>query len=256
MNSLPHSPGPVVAPAGTGEEAGAQLPRRGEQPVAQPFALAMTEERERRALAQDLHDDLGQLLAIVRIKLAVLEEEPLSAAQRQVVMDIAGLVAQANRSVRSLAFQLSPPVLYQLGLVPALEWLAGEMDRQYGLAVRVLDDGRPKPLEHAVSTSLFRSVRELLINVAKHAGTRSAEVVCRRGDDDTLTITVGDSGRGFDQLALPGHGHGGGFGLISVKERLGYLGGEMRVDSVPGQGTRIVLGVPLSAALAQRREPP
>lgn len=228
------------------------LERQVQERTAQLRALAseltMAEERERRSLAQDLHDDLGQLLAIAKIKLTTLKKDRQGGAMEQSLEEIDALIDQANRSVRSLAFQLNPAVLYELGLVPALQWLVEEVRRLSGLDVTLEDDGAPKPLDHPVRSILFRAVRELLINVAKHAKVGSAEVITARSGGNWLTITVGDSGTGFDHetmLAQVAAGDARGFGLLSMRERLRFIGGDMRIDSAPGNGTRVTLSAPL-----------
>ena len=208
-------------------------------------ALATAEERERRTLAQDLHDDLGQMLAVVALKAATLQKQTLSAPLRHVVDDLAKAVDQANRKLRTMALQLNPPMLDQLGFVPALEWLVDEMNRIYKLKVDIDDDGTPKPMDPAVSATVFRAVRELLINVAKHARVTHAAVIAKRGEGNTLLVTVNDAGAGFSADAIGPASASGGFGLLSVRERLGYLGGEMTIQSTPGDGTSVVLKVPL-----------
>lgn len=208
--------------------------------------LSLAEERERRVLATDLHDDLGQVLAIAKIKLSSMDDHERRGALKAALKEVEALVDHANRSVRSLMMQLSPPLLQTLGLPAALEWLAEEMERIYGIQVRIDDDGKPKPLAEAARTSLFRAVRELLINVAKHSGARQAEVNCLRCDG-RITVAVTDHGSGFDypaELARPlGEAR---FGLLSVRERIEFLGGEMHVDSSLNDGATITLTVPVS----------
>lgn len=210
--------------------------------------LSLAEERERRSLAQDLHDDLGQVLAIMKHKLTALHGSERGADLATELKAIEDLVDQANKSMRTLAFQLSPPVLHTLGLVPALEWLTEEMERAYGLKVRLSDDGAPKPLDEPSRSTLFRAVRELLINVAKHAGTRMAEVTSLRSGS-RLTLAVSDDGGGFDYRqalqAAPGKGR---LGLASLRERIEFIGGDMHVDSRPNEGTTITLVTPLQGA--------
>ena len=208
--------------------------------------LTLTEDRERRALAQDLHDDLGQVLAIVKIKLTALYTDQDLGKFMGPLKEIETLVDQANKSMRSLALQLSPPVLYTLGLVPALNWLAEEIERVHGLIVNVHDDDQPKPLDERRRITLFRAVRELLVNVAKHAHATRAIVTSLRKDGQ-LILAVSDSGCGFDYLKTlsltPGSG---GLGLIGVQERLSLIGGAMHVDSSPDDGTTITLSTPLA----------
>lgn len=208
--------------------------------------LVLTEERERRILARDLHDGLGQLLAIVKIKLTSLECSERRGRLKTALGEIDALVDQANRSIRSLLLSLSPPTLETLGLVPALDGLGEEMGRLYGLAVRIDAEQELPALLEPAKTTIFRAVRELLINVAKHAGTDIAEIHCYQTDDRRLMISIGDQGRGFDyQQTLGGRTAGvSGFGLISVRERIEFIGGELAVDSKPGYGTTITIVFP------------
>ncbi|WP_184415048.1 PAS domain-containing protein [Rhodocyclus tenuis] len=208
--------------------------------------LSLAEERERRVLATDLHDDLGQVLAIAKIKLSSMDDHERRGALKAALKEVESLVDHANRSVRSLMMQLSPPLLQTLGLPAALEWLAEEMERIYGISVRIDDDGQPKPLAEAARTSIFRAVRELLINVAKHSGARQAEVNCLRSNE-RITVAVTDHGSGFDYLAEIAKPLGEArFGLLSVRERIEFLGGEMNVDSTLNDGATITLTVPVT----------
>ena len=206
--------------------------------------LTMAEERERRSLAQDLHDNLGQLLAAVKIKLTTLDPGSLKSS----IEEIGILVDQADRTVRTVRQQLSPPILHSLGLGPALEWLADELKRGYGLTVHVDDGSDPKLLDEAGRTIVFRSVRELLINVVKHAQVTRADVTCLV-EDCRLIVAVSDEGCGFDVSeilrALPS---AAGFGLFSIRERFASIGGGMDIDSASGEGSTITLTVPLAAA--------
>ncbi|MFA7280470.1 MAG: PAS domain S-box protein [Sterolibacterium sp.] len=218
--------------------------------------LTMAEDKERRNLSQDLHDDLGQILAMVKLKLTSLEllsaEDSRETLQTQ-VKELEALVDQANRSVRSLSLQLSPPVLHQLGLVPALEWLAEELQRAHDLNINVSDDGQPKPLGQASSNALFRAVRELLLNVYKHAKIDRADLDISVVDD-RLLLSVSDRGVGFDVTKAVTPTAAGGYGLFSVRERIGYIGGEMHIDSSPGDGTVVVLSLPLERRKNWRTE--
>jgi two-component system CheB/CheR fusion protein len=211
------------------------------------MALSVTEERERRTLAQDLHDDLGQVLALASIKLAVARKANRSAPVKELLEKVEALLTQANQSVRSLAFQLCPPVLYELGLVAGLEWLSEEMRNRYNLEVEFEDDGQAKQLDTAVCTILFRAVRELLINVSKHAEVQSASIAAKLCDDH-IEIAVTDGGVGFD--AETTRAKSPGFGILSIRERLFYIGGNSRVESAPGRGTRVLLTAPLASKLS------
>jgi len=203
--------------------------------------LGLAEERERRRLAEELHDDLGQVLAIAKIKLASMNLNERRGSLKAALKEVYDLIGQANESVRSLAFQMSPLAVLDLGLMPTVEWLADEMRKKYGLSIAVDDDGKPKPLPEATKTIVFRALRELLINAAKHSGTLGAQVRLRRRDA-VLVATVVDHGQGFDPAADNGQA---GFGLASIRERMGYIGGSLHIESRPGDGVAVTLTVPL-----------
>lgn len=201
--------------------------------------LMLTEERERRELAQDLHDSLGQALFLLSRKL------PEASLGDTTVDELRTIVDEAAKTVNALTFELSPPVLRDLGLRAAIQWLARDLRKRYGLSVRIEDDVPQLEVDERVATTVFRSVRELLINTAKHAGTDTASVRFRT-TDRVGEVTVEDKGRGFDLAAQPGHVEAGHFGLFSIRERMEYLGGQMVIRSAPGEGTRITLSVPLA----------
>ena len=211
---------------------------------AELFKLAITEERERRAIAGDLHDELCQPLAAAGMRLAKRPQPGSAAARARLLAD---LVSKAERAARSLMFRISPPVLFDLGLAPALEWLAEETQRTYGIAVDVSVSGdvRGAPLDETVRSVLFRCARELLANVAKHARVDVAQVSVFR-DAETLGVCVTDAGVGFDQALLAKPGPKERFGLVSVRERIGFVGGTLAIDSIPGDGTVATLTVPLT----------
>jgi signal transduction histidine kinase len=210
--------------------------------------LALTEERERRLLAQDLHDGLGQILAILKIKLTSIKESERRGTLKRSLREIENLIDQSNQSVRTLMLQLSPPVLQALGLLPALEWLAEEMERVYGLNVLIDSDGEQIALKEPAKTTIFRGVRELLINVSKHASCKTARVYYNQ-QADSIKISVTDQGDGFayDETIVSQFGDSG-FGLISIKDRIEFIGGDMRIDTAPGCGTCITIIFPLPPA--------
>jgi PAS domain S-box-containing protein len=207
--------------------------------------LSLTEERERRRLATVLHDHIAQLLVVAKGKFEKIQESPLYRSLTKPMDEIRRLIEESIRYTRSLVFELSPPILYDLGLEPAMEWLADHMQQQYGLVVEVEDDDQPKPLNNEGRVLLFRAVRELLFNVLKHAQVSHARVSLHR-DGDRLRIIVEDKGVGFapDRLCAA-NGKIEGFGLFSIRERLNYFGGGMEIGSIPGEVTRITLTFPL-----------
>jgi PAS domain S-box-containing protein len=207
--------------------------------------LSLTEERERRRLAADLHDHIGQILALAQIKLGALRQGASSPQEMAAVAEIREHIGQAIRYTRSLTFELGLPVLYDLGLEAAVEWLADQFQEQHGLTIHVQRDGQPKPLGEAASVLVFRVLRELLTNVVKHAQATRVDIsVTRYGD--YLSLAVIDNGIGFD----PGEsgartGRPDGYGLFSIRERLNHLGGYLEVASTPGRGVSAYILVPL-----------
>jgi len=213
--------------------------------------LALAEERERRRIATGIHDSIGQTLATVKMKLGKLQagiyREKLSpSASFESLEEIRKLVEEAIEYTRTLTFELSPPVLYDMGLTAAIKWLGEQINEQSGVLVTFRDGRVLKSLDGKVSVILFKAVRELLINVAKHAGARKTLISARK-TGGRLRINVVDDGIGFDASGLGANfSKGGGFGLFSIYERLKYLGGNLKVKSKPGCGTRVTLEVPLN----------
>lgn len=204
--------------------------------------MTLAEEKERQMIAQDLHDDLGQLLHVVKIKLEMLMSQRMTEEDESLIRQIGHLVRDASSRVRSLTTQLSPPVLERLGLVPALYWLAAELGEAYGIDVQVLDDGSPKQFAPVQAIILFRCARELLINVVKHADCAEAQVVVT-SSEGSWVLQVSDSGKGCSDLDAAAV-TGGGFGLSSIRERIAYLNGQTRYRSVPGEGSEVTLSIP------------
>jgi PAS domain S-box-containing protein len=203
--------------------------------------LSLAEERLRRRIATNVHDHIGQNLAISKIRLESLRESASSPALAGPLEEICELIAQTIESSRSLTFELSPPVLYEMGFEAAVEWLTRRMRQQHGLSTNFKSDGRPKPLSFNVRILLFQAVRELLVNVAKHAKARNVTVSTRRVGDE-VQVTVEDDGIGFDTAKTSSHNYETeGFGLFSIRERLGYLGGHFDIESRPGLGTKVTL---------------
>lgn len=208
--------------------------------------LSLSEERLRRRIATDIHDHVGQQLAISKIKLESLAESVSSAEFAGSLDEIKGLIAEIIKSTRSLTFELSPPVLYELGLEAAVEWLVRQAREQRGLTAEFKDDRRAKPVDNDVRVLLFQAVRELLVNVAKHAHANKVKVSTRRVGDE-IRVSVADDGVGFDTSRGSSQSYtSGGFGLFSIHERLGHIGGYLKVESTPGRGTRVSLVAPIN----------
>ncbi|MCP4661157.1 MAG: PAS domain S-box protein [bacterium] len=207
--------------------------------------LALAEERERRRIADGLHEGLGQLLATAKLRLGTLGEPGDSEPRLHAVEEIRALVDQALGNTRSLTFELSCPILYRLGLEPALRDLGERLGRQNGLRVDFSSDRRPKPLAEDLQVILFRVVRELLFNVIKHAQATTVRLRLLRTDRE-IRIAVEDDGVGFDCGELRrGPTAAGGIGLFSIRERLDHLGGRLEIGSAGNGGSRMVVTAPL-----------
>ena len=207
--------------------------------------LSLIEERERRNIATDLHDHVGQVLTLIGIKIDELHERVSSSACDPLVQEIRELIGQTIRSIRSLMFELSPPVLYDLGLEEAIEWLAEHFSQEHNLKIQVSKDEQPKPLKTEGNVILFQSVKELLFNIVKHAQATAVKISIQRACND-LRILVEDNGIGFN-VNLIDHDHHKikGLGLFSICERLEYSGGSMIIESNELQGTKITLLMPM-----------
>ena len=216
--------------------------------------ITLAEQRERRRLAGVLHDHLQQTLVAARFHLSVLGKHGDEAA-RAAAAQVEELLNECLAASRTLTAELSPPALNEGDLVTALEWLARWKEDRHGLAVQLTVGEDIPPVPEDVKVLLFESVRELLFNVVKYADVRSASVDVRRGAGTALRILVMDEGRGFDPDGRLQDSREGGFGLFTIRERLGLLNGAMDIDSAPGEGCRITLTVPLAPAPLRRPAP-
>lgn len=206
--------------------------------------LTFSEARERQRIAAGLHDHLQQLLVACKLKLQHTRKEKPDPA---VIEQVASHLDEAVAYTRSLTRELSPPVLEKAGLSAAVAWLIQQTRERFDLDVRCEDDGRAKPLREVKRVLIYEAVRELLLNMAKHADARHGCVRLSR-EDDHIRVTVEDDGRGFDTATLgEPAGPQRGFGLFSIGERLRYFDGDLSIDSAPSRGTRIQLHVPLDA---------
>ena len=229
------------------------LRNRGEQLRALASELTLAEQRERRRLAEVLHDNLQQLLVGAKFRLAMLGRAADSSV-KLAADEAEDLLDQSIECSRSLTGELSPPILHQGGLVPALEWLAVWMQQKHGFTVLLQADESASPKSEDTKVLLFQSVRELLFNALKHAGVRTA-FVRLAASDDHIEVTVSDDGAGFDRESVaPRAGRAMGFGLFSIHERLELLGGRLEIDSAPGRGSRFRLLAPQSFTLPEKGE--
>jgi PAS domain S-box-containing protein len=211
--------------------------------------LNLTEQRERRRLATELHDYLAQLLALSKIKVSQVKQQQVSPSVAKGLTEVQQVMDQALTYTRTLVAQLSPPVLGEFGLSSALTWLS-EQVKERDLTVELAVEQEIGPLPEDQAMLLFQSVRELLINVVKHGQTHQAMVTVTRAEG-TLRVAVADKGAGFD-VAAAAASKPPKFGLFSIRERMKALGGDFHIVSSLGQGTTATLVLPLGSRAAQR----
>jgi signal transduction histidine kinase len=227
------------------DQAHARLERSTSQLRALTLKVAAAEEQERRRLAHVLHDHVQQLLAGARYGLESTRESNDGQLVRATLARVDGMLGECMEVSRSLTMELSPPVLYDAGLGPALEWLGLWYREKHGLTVIVTLDERVIIEEANMRIVLFQAVRELLFNVVKHAGVKTAQVLSTMGDDGRARIVVSDTGVGCDpERAAGGIGPSSGLGLFGIRERLDALGGSLEIEGAPGCGSRFTLVVP------------
>ena len=209
--------------------------------------LTLAEERERRAIATDLHDHLGQALAMIRIKLGEIRGNAIFEGFGDTIGRLCSFVDEAITYTRTLTFELSSPLLYELGLEAAVESLAERMRAKYGIPIAFAGGAERLRIDQDVAVLLFKATRELLMNAVKHAkATRVTVALDQCGEE--VRVSVADDGVGFDAAHAPERlGLERGFGLVSIRERLRSLSGRLEITSTPERGTTAILCAPLTA---------
>ena len=201
--------------------------------------LVDTEERERKAISRELHDQVGQSLGALLLDVESLASLPDDKGGfREGLGNIKRLAQTCVNEVRNMALLLRPSMLDDLGLVAAVEWQAREISKRTGLLVETVDENVPDDLPEEHKICVYRVVQEALNNCSKHANAKRAKVTLRRVPGH-LRVIVDDDGRGFDAVRVRG------LGLIGMQERVSQLGGDLNVDSDPGRGTRVSADLPL-----------
>jgi PAS domain S-box-containing protein len=223
-----------------------QLRASGQQLKSLASQLTLAEENERHQIATELHATIGQSLVVSKIRLDMLRTSLPSGDVAKMLDEVCESLGQTIEATRSLTFDLSSPILYELGFEAAVAaWLAEEVEEKHNIATEFEDDEKPKPLDDDVRVLLFRDVRELLLNVVKHSQAKNVKVSIRRAGSK-IQVSVEDDGAGFDPAKIRVTAvRKGGFGLFSIRERLEELGGELEIKSAPGQGTKVTLIAPL-----------
>jgi signal transduction histidine kinase len=218
--------------------------------------LMMAEERERRRIATVLHDSVVQTLALMKMRVETTREDatddPRVVAQ---LTDIRRLLDSAITQTRTLTADLSPPVLYELGLVAAIQWLGDRMLSEHRIAFEMPGQRQIYPLNEETRITLFQAVRELLANVIKHSRATTCSIdVSMDEASRQLMIRVDDNGVGVSTAATQDYSKGG-FGLFNIRQRLTHLGGSLRISPRPGGGTRVIISAPTAVDQQAPRSP-
>lgn len=204
--------------------------------------LNETLELEVKRIAHVLHDEAGQLLCAVHLALADLDRD-LPAPLRSQVAQVRGMLDQIDEQLRRLSHELRPTVLDDLGLIPAIEFLADGVSKRANQTIIVnasLEERLPAPIE----TALYRIVQEALTNAAKHSHAKNVYIQLDRSDSH-VRCSIRDDGTGFDAASFLAGKTNGSLGLLGMQERLGALGGTLNIRSSPSQGTSLLINLSL-----------
>ncbi len=205
------------------------------------------QEEERRRIARELHDDTGQTLTLLLVRLKLLENRADTQERQAEIEELRSLVSAAIDRVRRLALDLRPPALDHLGLAASLRSLVQQLKETTHLAISLELPEVPLALSSAQAIAIYRIVQEALTNILKHADARHAWIKLAKSDEH-LTIQIRDDGRGFHALALDQRHKqdmdGRGLGLFGMEERAHLVGGQLRIESQQGQGTTVLLTIP------------
>ena len=204
--------------------------------------LTQTGEQERRQLAIGLHDQITQPLAVIKVMLGKMRQKKYDSTTAEQIEEISQLLNQVIKDIRSLTFACSPSVLYELGLEAAIEWLIEDFQKRNHIHCEFESDGHAESVETNISSVLYRSVRELLTNVAKHAEASEVKVSIARSES-TINISVIDNGIGL--IPSEREDKTDCFGLFSIQEELTFINGCMEIESHSNSGSSIVIKVPL-----------
>jgi len=215
--------------------------------------LLRAEDRERRRIAVALHDELAQNLFAAMLRVKTLRNMPSHDRDDHALDSVSEILQSTLAQARDLVFELCPPILYQAGLVPALDALCEKMSARYGLQCRLQNKLGPDVSINAdLSSLIYQAVRELLMNVVKHAQAAVATVEIQSMDDQ-LIVSVEDDGVGYSAPQSSSTSGQGGFGLFHIRERLREMGGQMEIVSAPSGGCTVRLVVLNSSGVARER---
>jgi PAS domain S-box-containing protein len=205
--------------------------------------LESVREEERKNMAREIHDELGQILTAVKIDLSSLNE--VSTEEQQLLLEkaksMSELIDMAIETVKRISAELRPPVLDDLGIAVALEWQAEEFNKRTHIKCEFTSKPKDIVLDQDRSTAIFRIFQEALTNVARHSNASKVKAVLTK-ETDRIVLTIKDNGKGIEnkQIADPK-----ALGIIGIRERARFLGGEVKVSGTPGKGTSVTVSIPL-----------
>jgi signal transduction histidine kinase len=216
--------------------------------------LIKAQEEERQNIARELHDEVGQVLTAVKVELAVAQRRlRLSGGAAELLDDVQVIADAALHTVRDLSHLLHPALLDDLGLPAAIDWYLRAFAKRHGIAVEMKQEGMTTRLAPEVELAAYRVVQEALTNVARHAEAKNCRVSIQRRRD-RLEVTILDNGKGFDPETVGETGGRKGLGLLGMRERAAQLTGAVRIESAPGEGTRVRLELPARPAPSSQED--
>lgn len=215
--------------------------------------LMNAQEDERRHIARELHDEIGQALTGIKLNLNALQQSIQSEADKAIWQDTLAITNRTLEQIRNLSLNLRPSMLDDLGLAAALRWLLDRQAQRAGFSSQFVAESLETGVSKDVETVCFRVVQECLTNIARHAQAQQVRVELRRSESN-LELTVIDDGVGFDVLAARERAtHGSSLGLLGMQERVLFLGGQLEIESVPSRGTQTRVRFPLASTAPQER---
>jgi two-component system sensor histidine kinase UhpB len=207
--------------------------------------LNETMEGEIQRMAHAVHDEAGQLLDAARLVMSGVAHDVAPPLQDR-LREVGAILDQAEKELRRLAHELRPTILDDLGLLPALQLLADGVSRRTSVSVSV-ESSLGIRLPTNVETTVYRIVQEALTNVTRHSRARNVKIELARDTRLNLRCSVRDDGLGFDPATVPAHGQRRGLGLVGIRERLNAVGGTLQIRSARGQGTELIVDIPLES---------
>jgi signal transduction histidine kinase len=203
--------------------------------------LVVADERSRQHFASDIHDSVVQTLGAAKLRSELLREH-VGREGIPLLDEVQKFVTESISEARLIMSELSPPVLQDLGFLPAVEWLAEQVESKHGISIEFRRRDSLASISHEIQVLLYQAIREILMNVVKHARARKVSITVSNAASK-VRVEVNDDGVGFKPAKIYKDQHSG-YGLFGIRERLKHFGGRMYIQSQPGKGTRVVMFSP------------